>query len=489
MGKLKRKASPFKKLRRMLRGIQGRWMLNSLGLVFMIVLVAVMAYSIAAANFYTAGARAGLESRATAAGNFFSRYLNTSYNDFFQGAHRFAEEFEDRDKLELQFINQVGRIEVSTMGITVGLVPGTPDVRGAVESGEVNSFLGVDPLSGERVMSVSAPLIFANRQVMGVMRYVTSMSEVDKRILMASGMAMLLGIAVIAFVAGSNLFFIRSILLPIQEINEIAKKIADGGYGVMIEKKYDDEIGELADTINNMSAEISLADRIKNDFISSVSHELRTPLTAIAGWGETLLSVESNDIAEVKKGVRIMLGESHRLTKMVEELLEFTRMASGRMTLRMEEFDIREELQEVVYLYIETLARDNILLTYQEDEEIPLITGDRARLRQVFINLLDNAAKHGGEGRRIDMMTRTADDRLIVTIRDYGAGIPEEELPHVKYKFYKGSSKARGSGIGLAVSDEIIRLHDGTLDIESQVGEGTTVTVSLPIHIGQPSEE
>lgn len=465
-------------------GIRGRWMLSSLGLVCMIVLVAVLAYSVAAASYYTSGARASVVGRARATANFFSRYLNTGYNDFFQGAYLFAEEFQDKDKLELQFVNLAGRIEVSTMGVTVGLTAETPDIAAALNSGDVESFIGTDPLSGERVLSVSAPLRYANRQVVGVMRYVTSMREVDQRILMSSGMAMLLGVIFITFVGISNMLFIRSIVSALREINDIAKKIAAGSYGVVIEQKYDGEIGELTDTINNMSAEISLAERIKNDFISSVSHELRTPLTAITGWGETLLSAETNDLGEIKKGVRIMLRETQRLTKMVEELLEFTRMEGGRMTLQMEEFYLQDDLQEVVYLYMETLARDGILLTYKEDEDVPALSGDRSRLRQVCLNLLDNAAKHGGEGRRIDVALRREDDHVTVSIRDYGPGIPEEELPRVKYKFYKGSSKSRGSGIGLAITDEIVRLHDGTLDIKSALGEGTEVTVTLPLHMG-----
>ena len=468
------------------KGIRRRWLVNSLGLVFLTVLMAVVAYSIAATNYYTSKVQDSVSGRATATANFFSQHYNTDYSAYLGAAKRFAEDFLDKDKMELQFINSYGRVEVSTMGLVVGTEPGTPDVKSAFEAEEVTSYayIGVEPLSGERVLSVSAPLFFNGTQVVGVMRYVTSMSKVDRQIMMASGSALLLGIILVVFVAGSNLYFIRSILVPIQEVNEIAKKIAAGSYGVRIEKKYDDEIGELTDTINDMSAEISLAERIKNDFISSVSHELRTPLTAIAGWGETLLSAQMNDVNEVKKGLRIMLKEANRLTKLVEELLDFTRMEGGRLVLQIEEMDIRSEFEEVVYLYMETLARDGILLTYEEQSDVPEIEGDRARLRQVFINILDNAAKHGGEGRRIETAIEAKEGFVIVRVKDCGPGIPPEELPHVKYKFYKGSSKARGSGIGLALSDEIVNLHNGALDIESTVGEGTTVTIRLPEKIG-----
>ena len=115
-----------------------------------------------------------------------------------------------------------------------------------------------------------------------------------------------------------------------------------------------------------------------------------------------------------------------------------------------------------------------------EDELYDPISADPERLKQVFCNLLDNAAKHGGDGKRIDASVVKEGESLVIRIRDYGPGIPEEELPYVKQKFYKGSSKARGSGIGLAVCDEIIRLHDGIFDIGNAEGGGTIVTIRLP---------
>jgi len=466
------------------RGIRRRWLIYSLGLVFMIVLLAVTAYSVAASAYYISSVQSAVYSRATTTANFFSRwYTNSSYQEYYMSATRYAAEFGDKDKLELQFVSQFNRVEVSSVGPAVGTIPGTPDVREALSEGRVSHFIGIEPLTGERILSVSAPLLF-NNQVVGVMRYLTSMSQVDNQIVVSAGTAVILGVILMIFVASSNLFFIRSILLPIQDVNEIAKKISDGSYGASIDKKYDDEIGELVDTINNMSAEISLAERIKNEFISSVSHELRTPLTAIAGWGETLLSSNMNNVDEMRKGIRIMLKEAIRLTKLVEEMLEFTRMEGGRLVLQIEPLDIRAEFEEVVYLYIDTLANEGILLTYGEAGEIPEIEGDKARLRQVFINVLDNAAKHGGDGRRIDTAIFLRDNMVNVRIQDYGMGIPAEEMPHIKKKFYKANTKSRGSGIGLAISDEIVRLHDGALSIESKLGEGTTVTISLPHKIG-----
>ena len=151
------------------------------------------------------------------------------------------------------------------------------------------------------------------------------------------------------------------------------------------------------------------------------------------------------------------------------------------MTLNVENTDIRGEFEDTVYMYGSRLAQEGIRLEYLDnDDEIPEIPCDSKRMRQVFLNILDNAAKHGGEGKRIDASIHLEGSSVVIRIRDYGPGIPAEELPLVKKKFYKGSSKARGTGIGLAVCDEIVEMHGGSLTLENAQGGGTLVTISLP---------
>ena len=242
-------------------------------------------------------------------------------------------------------------------------------------------------------------------------------------------------------------------------------------------------MGQLVDNINQMSLQISQSEKMQTEFISSVSHELRTPLTAITGWGETLLADDSGDIGQLHRGVRIILRESRRLTNMVEELLEFSKIEDGRFTLRVEQMDLQAEVEDAIYTYRELFRQDGIDLEYSNAGEMfeRPITGDPERLKQVLCNVLDNAAKHGGSGKRITVSMEQDGEWYVVQVRDYGPGIPEAELPYVKQKFYKGSSKARGSGIGLAVCDEIIRRHEGTFDIGNAPGGGCVVTIRLPI--------
>ena len=152
------------------------------------------------------------------------------------------------------------------------------------------------------------------------------------------------------------------------------------------------------------------------------------------------------------------------------------------MTLAVEPTDIRGEYEDTVFMYGSRLSQDGIVLDYiDNDQDIPEIPCDPQRLRQVFLNILDNAAKHGGAGKKIETEMTFEEGYVVVRIRDYGPGIPEDEIPLVKKKFYKGSSKARGSGIGLAVCDEIVEMHGGQLILENAPGGGTLVTVQLPV--------
>ena len=151
------------------------------------------------------------------------------------------------------------------------------------------------------------------------------------------------------------------------------------------------------------------------------------------------------------------------------------------MTLNVEMTDIRAEFEDTVFMYGSRLAQDGIKLDYLDsDEDVPEIPCDPQRLRQVFLNILDNAAKHGGEGKHIEASISYEEPWVVIRIRDFGCGIPEDEIPLVKNKFFKGSSKARGTGIGLAVSDEIVQMHGGTLELSNAPGGGTVVTVRLP---------
>lgn len=459
-------------------GLRKRWLVSSLSPIFVVALLIAGTFCVVMANYYYNMMLDGLKTRAAHASEYFSSNVVTNFREFYQSASSFASEFSERDIMELQFINSSGRIMASSYGLTAGMAPGTPDIIKAFETKKIEPFRGVDPHTGEHIMSVCAPLLLDD-QIVGAMRYVTSMSAVTRELLITVGVAIGLLFLCVGMVYVSNMVFINNVVEPVAEVTEAAKRIAGGSYGAQMENHYRDEIGQLIDAINNMSSQISKSEKVKSEFISSVSHELRTPLTAINGWGETLL--EDDDPQQLRRGVGIILKESRRLTNMVEELLDFSKMQDGRFTLNIEPTDVQAEFEDTIYTYMELFKQDGIELHYEgSDELFPPIPSDPERLKQVFCNVLDNAAKHGGAGGRIDAAVVCGGGKIVITVRDYGPGIPEAELPFVKQKFYKGSSKARGSGIGLAVCDEIIRLHEGTFAIGNADGGGCLVTITLP---------
>ena len=461
-------------------GLRKRWLINTVGVIFALGMVCVMGVTAVFAAYYYNGMESDLRSRAETTTDFFADYLNQNYKDFYQSCITYAQTFEDKNDLELQFINNAGQIVASSYGQWAGEDPTTSEIQEAVSTRAPRPFVGRDPVTREHIMAVSCPMIYSNGEVIGVLRFVTSTKLVNHQIftVFLTCFAVLMVILTVVWFASE--YYLRSIMSPVAEITEKAKRIANGSYGTQIQTKYDDEIGELAQTINELSVKISQNEKMQAEFISQLSHELRTPLTVINGWSETLLADESMD-ADTRQGMKIISGEAKRLTEMVMELLDFTRMQDGRMTLNVEMADIREDFEDTVYMYGKRLAQDGIQLHYADnDDDIPEIPCDTKRLRQVFLNILDNAAKHGGEGKRVDAAMTCEQNCVVVRIRDYGPGIPEDEIPLVKKKFYKGSSKARGTGIGLAVCDEIVELHGGTLTLENADGGGTLVTVRLP---------
>ena len=461
-----------------IRGIRRRWLVNSVGVVLLILALAVGTFMASMWGYYYSDTADVLMKQATTIANGFRLYTRS---DYLSTAQKTVTNYEDKSRLELQFLDTTGAVLFSGNDLTAGSTPGTPDIQQAMNDREARAWRGQDPSTRERILAASCPVIYQG-EVVGVIRYVTPLTGIDRQFALSTAVILTIALGIFAMVYFSNLYFVRSIVEPLAGITQIAQVIADGSYGVQIEKQYDDEIGELTDAINDMSRKIGQAEKTQSEFISSVSHELRTPLTAITGWAETIQNGEVRSADDLRKGMGIIVSEARRLTNMVEELLEFSRIEDGRFTLSVEPLDLKAELEDAVYTYTEFFRKEGITLDYTDcpEEKLP-ISGDPERLRQVFCNLLDNAAKHGGAGRRISVSVRQDGEEAEVCIRDYGAGVPEEELPFIKNKFYKGSSKARGSGIGLAVCEEIVTRHNGTLEIRNAGGGGCLVSIRLPL--------
>ena len=236
-------------------GLRRRWLVNTVGIVSALGLACVLTVTAVFASSYYSNMQSDLRYRARMTTTYFAEHLNQSYNEYYQSCITYAQTFEDRDHLELQFINGRGQIVASSYGRWTGQSPTTPEIQKAITTRSVQPFVGRDPETGERIMAVSSPMIYSNGEVIGVLRYVTATAVMDRQIATIAGLGML-GLAVIAtIVLVSSNYYIRSILKPVEEITEKAKRIAAGTYGIQIQNHYSDEIGELAKTINELSSQ------------------------------------------------------------------------------------------------------------------------------------------------------------------------------------------------------------------------------------------
>lgn len=462
------------------RGITRRWIVNSLTVIVLVLVTLVTILSVMMQQYVYNSILSQLKGRSEEAGSPFSGYTEQATQHFYTSARSYIENFTAKNEMEAMAVDQNGQVFITSTGFAPDNEQEMPDYTAALQD-ENGMGVWVGHLNtGEKAMAVTKVIFGDNDGVVGALRYVVSMEKADRQVLLIIGLLALGCILIISFIVFSNLYFMKSIVTPVRQIGATAKRIAQGDFNARIQKSNDDEIGQLCDNINDMAVELGAAEKLKNEFISSVSHELRTPLTAIKGWAETLQG-GGMDSGTYEKGMNVIIRESERLSGLVEELLDFSRMQNGRMTLMMEKIDLLAELGEAVYMFSDRAEAEHKFLLYEEPAMLSPVLGDINRLRQVFVNIIDNALKYTAEGGTVEITAKEQTGFIRVVISDNGCGIPAEHLPNVKKKFYKANQTVRGSGIGLALADEIMKLHGGQLDIESHENVGTAVTITIPV--------
>lgn len=464
----------------MKNSIVKRWGISILGTtIFVTIALCIFTCFFVKRQYYDI-VEATLNSRANSLVMTYFSSENYVFDEMFNDmANNFVNNFPDKNLMEVWVIDKNGNVVASSTGFSVkGEI--FPDYDYALtEKNGIGHWIG-RMSNNEKVMALTY-ILPANKQgVSGAIRYIISLEDVDNQLFNVFILVSIAFFFITVFVSISGAFFIRSIIFPVRKINETATKIAKGDFSVSIDNhRFNDEIGQLCETINNMAYEIGKTDRIKNEFISTISHELRTPLTAIKGWGETIrLSQDDDEL--VNKGLDVIVNESDRLSELVEELLDFSKINSGKLSLNISQIDIVKELKEVIEAFESRSYRDDIKLISDISISSLMINADKNRLKQSFVNIIDNGFKYNKKGGYVKISLDYDNDIVIISISDNGCGISKYDLPKVTEKFYKANNSVRGSGIGLAVTNEIIKMHNGEIKIESTVGEGTTVSIILP---------
>ena len=381
---------------------------------------------------------------------------------------------------QVQMIDKDAQLVYDSIGAINDPVKDYPDVLQALK-GKDGFRIGPVPFSDTKVLSVSRPLYSQDDEVIGVLRYSSSLAPAIHSVWTLSRYLLVLTAFVIAIAVVASRMLSKSITRPIEEIQSTAIQLADGQYKKHIVMKRDDELGQLAQSINTLAAEIVRKEQVKNDFISSISHELRTPLTSIKGWAAILKDTDPTDSDVMNEGFEIIERETDRLSKMVEELLDFSRYISGRITLKKDRFDITSTCEDVFKQMKPRAMKESIHLINEINEEMVLLTADEDRLRQVLINLIDNAIKFTDADGWVLFEARKNFPNYEMIISDNGVGMDENELALAKEKFYKGKHSNSHSGLGLSIADEIVKLHSGSIQIVSEKSVGTTIRVIIPL--------
>lgn len=443
-------------------------------IIIIVLFLEILAFTILYSYYYS-GAEQILKDRITLTSDFLNKYV--SYADIKEKAGFLMKNFlNPENKIYLiQVIDSDYNVITDSNDFSYFQQVKSRDVINAFNDLSI-PLVEINEYTGEKIMAISMPLK-QNNKIEGVVRYSTSMENIDRSIRNYCFIGLFIGIVVISLSFFVAIIISKSIVFPIKKLTNVATSMAEGDFDIVADKIYDDEIGQLTETLNFMASEIKRTDKIKNNFISSISHELRTPLTSIKGWGETLLEDSSNP-EELNMGLKIISDESERLGKIVEELLDFSRIENNSMRANKSVIDPKQIFRNVYSQFYP--RKGNIEFNCTLRGEDVLIFADSNRIRQIFINVITNAIKFTPEGGAVILLAEGTEDRIRFFISDTGIGIPKSDLSHIKEKFFKSNLNYPGSGLGLSIVEELLKIHSGTIEIFSEIGKGTTIIITFP---------
>ena len=407
------------------------------------------------------------------------------YNKYYSGSSLLINIYDNMDTFwnhvdgQVQIYDEKGNLIMDSIGVKEESNSVKQQVNDALK-GNRSTWKGHVDYFDNKVISITEP-IESNNKIIGAIRIVNSLEEVETTIKIL--VIFFVSISVLVFVIGLaiSLILANSLVRPIKEVTNMAEVMASGDLSIK-ENNYEIyEIDKLANTLNLMATEIDKREALKNEFISSISHELRTPLTAIKGWIITIKE-DLTDVETVNMGFDILQNEAERLTAMVEELLDFSRLLNTGVKIIKEKVNVCDFMEEIYYYMKPRANRENIDFKLEISNDIDNAFFDENRIKQVLINLLDNSFRFTNVGGKVTLKFMNDDESIKFIVEDTGVGISEEDLPRVKEKFFKGKESKSQNGIGLSISDEIIKAHGGQMYIESRLSIGTKIFVVLPLH-------
>ena len=288
-------------------------------------------------------------------------------------------------------------------------------------------------------------------------------------------------IALIVVVASLGLAYLmsRKIVKPIVNINQSARQMAEGNYDIVFTGRGYKEITQLNDTMNQTTRKLKEVDQMRRDLIANVSHDLRTPLTMISGYGEMMRDLPGENTPE---NVQVIIDEAHRLSNLVNDLLDLSKLQENKIELHIQDFDLTQLIQTVLYRYEKFMTQDGFDIQFQPAESV-WVNADPDRLGQVLYNFINNAINYSLDDKRIVIRQLVNGNRVRVEVEDHGEGISEDKLNYIWDRYYKVDKthkrSSAGSGIGLAIVREILELHHAQYGVRSEVGQGSVFWFEL----------
>lgn len=289
-----------------------------------------------------------------------------------------------------------------------------------------------------------------------------------------------------------SLLLAKAVVTPILSLTRAVERVAAGDFSSRLDSDAQDEIGVLTRTFNDMAGQLEKtlddlkkSETMRKEFVANVSHELRTPITSIRSYAETLQDSGNMPEETEKEFLGVIVKESDRMTKIVQDLLMLSRFDAGSIEFAFERFSFEKSIHDAYSAMLLEAQKHNHNFTLEFKTPITDIIGDEARIEQVLINMISNSIKYTRDGGSIDITAGQKDDVVWVSVRDNGIGIPKEDVDKVFDRFYRvdkaRSRESGGTGLGLSIAKEIVNRHNGKIDLTSRQGKGTVITISLPV--------
>ncbi|ANU24243.1 sensor histidine kinase [Planococcus donghaensis] len=332
----------------------------------------------------------------------------------------------------------------------------------------------------KRYIATDSPITIDGQHAGHVFMFAPT-GNIDRIVAHLKNQFLLVALVALVLTIITILLLSRFITLPLIRMKEATEQLSQGNNQVDLSNERNDELGELANAITKLSTDLDRLKKARNEFLASISHELRTPLTYIKGYADILGRGDTTE-GEREEYLNIIREETAHLTLLIKNLFDLAELDRNQFTIEQRDVSISELLNSVAVLVKPAFADKQLTLSVQCSENFQVFI-DSKRIQQVLLNILDNARKHSVAGGSVVIMCAEEEGEIVIRIRDEGQGIPEGELPFVfdrLYRVEKSRSRERGgSGLGLAIAKEIVESHGGQINIDSQAGKGTTVTIRL----------